>query len=316
MDEITLYGSSLKDLINRSYQCFSNGDFEESEEVLEKALSIDFDDNEVQAALKCSHFWVTRKQRLDLISEPYDSGEYLLKEWRVFKSFLRSFNEVFERCTMSIQRWVFGSALNAYKNIQRNNEELDREILFQIGRCYKGIGDYENALSLIEMASQRKREDPEIIAELADVYALINEMKASKIFFREAFFIDPQGIDLVFLESEMILRLIRRLEDMGMDSSTLPEWIPVYGVVFGVFNVKRELKTLEYGKLRQSIYSLENEVKAGTGNRENQTIPRLLNRYFWLIDHYMITNETRFRIEEILDKIKVLNNSIFEQYIQ
>ncbi len=316
MDDITVYGTSIKDLIDRSYLFFTKGNFQEAEEILEQALGIDFDDEEVQSALKCSHFWISRKLRLDSLEEPYEKGEYLFKEWRVFKIFLNGFESTFDRCTLSVQQWVFGTALLAYKNIQRNNEELDREILFQIGRCYKGIGDYENALSLIEMASQRKRDDPEILAELADVYALINEIKASKIFFREAFFIDPQKIVVDYLESEMILRLIRRLAAMGIKKDNLLEWLPVYGVIFGVFNIKRELKTLEYGKLRQSIYSLENEAKSGSEVREEQVIPRLLNRYFWLIDHYLITNESRPRIEEILEKIKILNNSIYEQYIQ
>jgi len=316
MNEIAAHQDSLKELIHRSYQFFSEGSFEEAEQLLEQALGIDFDDGEVQSALKCCHFWLSRKNRLFSLDDPFEKGEYLLKEWRVFDGFVRNFRENCDRGLMAIQRWVFGTALSAYKLIPRSNEGLDREILFRIGKCYKGIGDYENALSLMEMASQRKREDAEILAELADVYALINEMKASKIFFREAFFLDPQKVDLVFLESEMIRRLVRRLEEMGLQRPHLNEWIPVYGVVLGVFNVKRELKTLEYGKLRQSIYSLENEVKSGQKDREEKIIPRLLNRYFWLIDHYLITNEPRQRIEEVLEKMKVLNNSIYEQYIQ
>jgi len=315
-NDVTSQGSTLNSLLNNAYKLFGNGAFHESSKHLEDALSIDFDDNEVLSALKCAHFWDTRSERVKYITDPFEKGEYLMKEWNLFDSFSSPFMEDHDRCMFSLKHWVFNTALTSYKSIKRGNEGLDREILFRLGRCYKALGDYENALALLEMSNSRKREDPEIVAELADAYALINEMKASKIFFREAFFIDPQEVELLFLESEMIRRLVKRLKDLGYEGDELKEWIPVYGVIYGVFNVKRELKPLEYGKLRQSIYSLENEVQNGQSNREERTIPRLLNRYFWLVDHFLINNEPRNKVEEILNKIKILNNSIYEQYIQ
>ena len=35
----------------------------------------------------------------------------------------------------------------------------------------------------------------------------------------------------------------------------------LYGVLWGIFNIKRELRSQEVGKLRQDIYALENEQK-------------------------------------------------------
>ena len=46
------------------------------------------------------------------------------------------------------------------------------------------------------------------MAELADCYSLVNEIRASKAFFREAFFKIPKDIDLSILESDYIHRLI------------------------------------------------------------------------------------------------------------
>ena len=313
MENVTTQEDSLKDLLAKSYGLFGEGDFTESEKYLEKALSIDLDNAEVLSALKCAHFWKSRSLRVDRLQDPLERGEYFMKEWRNFDSFSRSFLGRFGRCLLSIKLWVFGRALASYKGTQQEDEGLDREILFRIGRCYKALGNYEKALALLEMSNNRKREDPEILAELADTYALINEMKASKVFFREAFFLDPQKVDLLFLESEMLRRLVRKIKSVGIQEKDMKEWIPVYGVIFGVLNVKRELNSLEYGKLRQSIYALENEVNNGQANREEVCIPRLLNRYFWLIDHYLITNEPREKIEEVLEKIKILDNSIYTQ---
>jgi hypothetical protein len=44
--------------------------------------------------------------------------------------------------------------------------------------------------------------------------------------------------------------------------------------------------------------------------------PRLLNRYFWLIEHYENTGENQKIIEETLLKIRILDKGIYEWYIQ
>jgi len=78
--------------------------------------------------------------------------------------------------------------------------------------------------------------------------------------------------------------------------------------------VKRELKPIEVGKLRQSIYELENEVKENAERRSLLT-PRLINRYFWLIDHYINAKEDRSRIDEVLLKIKLMDPAVHKQYV-
>ena len=100
---------------------------------------------------------------------------------------------------------------------------------------------------------------------------------------------------------------------MGLQIDEIKEWLPVYGNVWGVLNIKRELKPLELGKLKQSIYSYEKSIE--NGDKDPSLVPRVINRYFWLIDHYINTSEEQNKIDEILQKIKELNSSIFEEYI-
>jgi hypothetical protein len=87
----------------------------------------------------------------------------------------------------------------------------------------------------------------------------------------------------------------------------------VYGTIWGVFSVKREMKPLEFGKLKQAIHQLEKECAAGGAGREI-LVPRLLNRYFWLIDHYMSAGEPRERVEEVLAKIRELDPRVHAEY--
>ena len=92
-------------------------------------------------------------------------------------------------------------------------------------------------------------------------------------------------------------------------------WIPVYGVLWGIFNIKRELRSQEVGKLRQEIYALENEQKDPSCDFQILT-PRLINMYFWLIDHYVQNNDNQRLINEILLKIKILDTNIYNSYIK
>ena len=114
------------------------------------------------------------------------------------------------------------------------------------------------------------------------------------------------------LESEMILRLRDRVRDLGYTGPELAEWIPIYGRHLGVFSVKRELKPVELGRLKQSVFTLENELHS---NPEKGLLyrPRLLNRYFWLIDHYQIRGETG-PVEEIWLKIKIVDPAVYERF--
>ena len=95
----------------------------------------------------------------------------------------------------------------------------------------------------------------------------------------------------------------------------LQEWIPVYGVLFGIFTVKRELRSQEVGRLKQEIYAKENESKDPSSDT-NILTPRLINLYFWLIDHYVLTNTEQSKINQILLKIKILDPAIYSLFVK
>ncbi len=163
------------------------------------------------------------------------------------------------------------------------------------------------------MALQLNREDPACLAELGDVNALINDVRLAKALFREAFFLNPQAVDLRQLESDMIQLLIKELQALGYKSPLLEEWIPIYATLWQVFNVKRELRPIEVGKLKQSIINLENELKSNIEKKAILT-PRLLNKYFWLIDHYVTIDEDKQRVKELLMKIHLLDENVHTLY--
>jgi tetratricopeptide (TPR) repeat protein len=312
-DETTRVDDRVAPKIKNAYDLFRCGKFDEAGTVLSEALALDFDRDEVVAALKCANFWKERTVKLAEIHDDEKKSSYLFEQWDRFLEFSDRLKKVYEGGIYPIKQWVFGTALVHLKRQLEQRGKHDVELLVAIGRAHKGMGDYAHAAESFEAASRQRTDDPGILAELADAYALINEIRAAKIFFREAFFLGPEGIDLKRLESLLIRRLITKVRDMGYESPELERWLPVYGNLLGVLSVKRELKPLEFGKLKQTIYQVENEYFE---EGDSALKPKLINQYFWLIDHYIAAKAERNKIEDVLTKVKDLDPEIYEKYVK
>jgi tetratricopeptide (TPR) repeat protein len=325
--EISVEGTnSVPGLLQKAYDKLNASDAEAAQKALEEALGVDFDHPEVKYGLKCLNWWLEHIKRIGDFNDAYDRGGYIISQWKSYYGFLDRFEEHYDTCQYAIRRFVFSTALSFFQDVGDGVNEHDPDLLLQVGRCYKGTGSYEEALKYLEQAARFKREDGETIAELADVNALLAEHRAAKALFREAFFLDPQKIELRSMESELIIRLRDKVKEIGYSGPELPEWIPVYGCLFGVFSVKRELKPVELSRLKQSIISLENEIRSRPNNHADNGArgmdsgallkPRLINRYFWLIDHFENTREAPGIIEETMLKIKIMDRSIYDWYIR
>ncbi|GHT71314.1 hypothetical protein FACS1894110_24190 [Spirochaetia bacterium] len=315
--EISDQESAVGGLIQKAYDMLVASDAEAAQRALEEALVVDFDHQEVKYGLKCLNWWLEQIKRIDDFEAPYNQGVFILSQWRPYYGFLDHFEGHYENCQYAIRRFVSSTALDFFQDILGDGvNEYGPDLLLQVGRCYKGTGNYEEALKYLEQAVRFRREDGETIAELADVNALLAETRLAKALFREAFFLDPQKIDLYAMESELIIRLRDRVKkETGKSGPELCEWIPVYGCLLGVFSVKRELKPVELGRLKQSIFSLENEMRS-SHDADGLIKPRLINRYFWLIDHFENTREAPGIIEETMLKIKIIDRSVYDWYIR
>jgi tetratricopeptide (TPR) repeat protein len=301
-------------LLKKAYDKLKATDLTTACALLEQALDLDFENEEIKHALKCVHWWLEHTRRIDDIENPFEKGSLFISLLKKYYVFLEQLDNVYEQCQYSVRFFVFSRALFFFEGLLSiHSNQNDSGLLLLTGRCYKGIGNYDSALNVLEQAVRIKREDAQILAEVADINALLAQTKAAKALFREAFFIDPSKIDLQSLESALILKLCDKILEFGYKEDELCEWIPVYGYIWGVFSVKRELKQTEAGRLKQSIFSLETEYEANPSKRFKLK-PRLLNHYFWLIDHYEISREDPSLIEETLLKIKVTDPDIYNMY--
>jgi tetratricopeptide (TPR) repeat protein len=305
---------SIAGLLKKAYDKLKASDAISAYSILEEALNIDFDNPEVKHALKCIHWWFEYSSRIEDIENPFEKGIFLLSLFKQYFVFLQQLDCVYDHCQYAIRCYIYSCALAHFQGLLgTKSNQHDPGLLLLVGRCYKGLGNYDEALNYLEQAVRFKREDAETLAEVADINALLAETKAAKALFREAFFLDPSKIVLHFLESEMILVLKDKITRLGYKENELCEWIPVYGYLWGVFSVKRELKQVEAGRLKQAIFLLEAEREANPDKRDALK-PRLLNHYFWLMDYYENARVDPSLIDECLLKIKMLDPGIYQIY--
>lgn len=301
---------SLKDALN----FLEMGNPVQAQKIIGTLFETDLGSRDLIYTNRCCTYWIDSNRRLREIENPYERGERLLDEWKNFKAFLASEKYTFEPAFFAVQHGFFTEALKSYTELLEAKDSLQRaESYRKAGICYKKLGDFENARDFLTEANSIIQGRSQILAELADSYSLCGEDKISKVLFREAFFIDSDSIDLEFLDSELIKCLAKKVSDMGYSGKLLQAWIPVYGVLYGIFNVKRELHSQDVIRLKTNIYAMENEYKDPSCSIKDLT-PRLLNSYFWLIDHYVLTHEDTSKINEILLKIKILDSSVYEMY--
>ncbi|WP_461254993.1 hypothetical protein [Treponema sp. R80B11-R83G3] len=301
-------------LLKKAYEKLKASDPAAACNFLEQAMDCDYENEEIKHALKCVNWWLQHIRRIDEIKNPYEKGASLISMLKQYYVFLEQLNQNFEQCQYSIRYFVYSKALFFFEGLLSNPaNQHDGGLLLLAGRCYKGIGNYDEALNCLEQAVRIKRDDAETLAEVADINALLAQTKTAKTLFREAFFIDPSKIDMRFMESAFILKLRNSVSQLGYKDEELSEWIPVYGYLWGVFSVKRELKQTEAGRLKQSIFALEAEYDSNPA-KKSILKPRLLNHYFWLIDYYENSHEDPSLIEETLLKIKVTDPDIYSMY--
>lgn len=300
--------------LKEALRSFEEGKLNEAQKIIDNLFEEDLDCKEIIFTNRCCTYWIDSTKRLNAINDRFEQTEYIFSEWKTFQSFISKEKYSYEPAMYSVQKGYFLMALQKLTALFDEQDSMQKaDIYKKAGICYKKLGDFENAKNCLSEANNIYPHLASVLAELADCYSLCGEDRYSKVLFREAFYIAPEFIDLDFLDSELIKCLIKGLEEKGYFGRTLSFWIPVYGAINGIFNIRRELSAQEVCKLKQNIYAMEMEFKDPDCNDEI-LIPKLLNNYFWLVDHYVLTKEKVTKINEILLKIKILDNTIYKLY--
>ena len=303
--------AKMKDVLNFLQQ----GNPFEAQKIISTLFENDLDSKELIFTNKCCIFWIESIKRLRNTEDSYEKNEDLLQEWKTFLTYISRDKDCYEPALIAVQQGFFTKALERFTELLDEKDPYQQaEIYKKAGICHKKLGNFDMARSFLMEANTIYPNLSSVLAELADCCSLCGEDKYGKLLFREAFYIDPESIDLSFLDSELIKCLIKITKDKKHSGKARQYWIPVYGVLNGVLNIKKELKPQEVMKLKKEIYAKENEYKDPSCNTEI-LVPRLLNCYFRLLDHYTLVHENSNRCSEILLKIKILDSAVYQSYM-
>ena len=305
-----------QNILKPVFDRLKEGDVEGSYSLINDIFKDNLDSEDVTCAYDAIFFWKAKIEYSTHYSSPFEKGEYIFSQWAMFMHYMRKYGDKYEFVIYALKYCMFNIIINFYTEaLQLKQFKENVQAYRKLGLCYKILGNYDKAVEFLKYTASLENSS-RVLAELADTYAMCGEERLAKAYFREAFFKDACAIEKEFLESDIICVLIDKLELMGFKGKELLAWIPVYAVLGGLFNVKRQLKAVEVGELKQNIFLLENICR--NKNNENVALaePKLINCYFWLIDYYSRDDLSRHKIDEVLLRIKLLNEGVYNSYIR
>jgi len=308
---------TVQNILKPVFDKLKEGDVDSACSLAAKILENNLDDEYVKCAYNAIIFW---KEKLSISvtrSTHFDKGEYLFSQWSAFLQFMKRYDEKCDAVTYALKVCVFNIIVDFYSlSLKKRDFENRVQVYRKLGLCYKILGKYERAIEFLKYASSLDSSSSCILAELADSYAMCGDERMAKVYFREAFFKDALSVEKDFLESGAIRGLLDKLDEKGFTDKEVLAWLPVYAVLGGLFSVKRQLKAVELGKIKQEIFLLETSVKENKSRNVRFEVPKLINSYFWLIDHYSQDSANKAKIDEILLRIKLLNPDVYNNYIR
>jgi tetratricopeptide (TPR) repeat protein len=297
-------------LTNSSLDLLKSGKFDEALDSFGRVLKSNYSNNIAESGIKYAKYWTSRIAKNNSINDPFKKGKSLFDEWFKFEIFAGSIKNTNAKVLSCLMYYIFNAALHEFTKSKAENKIFDLDTAYHIGLCHKKIGNYNDAIKHFEESLGFESDNSNVMCQLADCFALIDEKKKAKILFREAFFIDPSSVDLYLLDSNIINYLVTEIKEYKVPEDEIKYWIPVYGRILGIFTVFRELLPIEAAKLKREIISLESNFKL---NIENDVAlkAKLLNLYLWLYDFIRIHKKDKTELNEIEYKIKYTSEHIY-----
>jgi len=256
-----------------------------------------FLDKDSECVIKVIKYLLSKVKKIKDLKDPYRIADTIVSEW---PKILGNIN--LEGCSEnvelieSVKYYLFFTALKYYTQIIDNiNQDdvlvvRDTDLMLKISRCYRELRMEDKAIDILEEVRSYNQTDSVVLSILGDLYFQMGDIDRAKLFFREAFFWDPQRIELDEVRCPIVKTLMKTVKANGYRNEEVNEWIPVYGAIENIFDVRRELSKEEVDILIRRIQALESDFLKHREWR-NITEPRLINSYLWLIDYYYLQLE-------------------------
>lgn len=282
--------------------------------------------------------WATYIEQVNNIPNFIDKGDFFVEKWTEFEeqqqkliaqeNFPYSEEMILSKeSTSNLKVFVIGLAYRCYQHALTLNASLNNSLSFKLKQyqCLKQLEEYEPALALIqeiyrEHGSSKPEIYTEIYTELADAYYLTNNIALAKLLFREIFSSNPLQVNLESIQAPFIHTIFKEIMQYDQFSTRyIKNWIPVFGYLMNIFHVTREITAPELHVLENNIATIEAKLEdhRALGHDDiNVLLPELLNKYFWLIEHYIRISDpnTDLNNQKYFSKINIIYQKIHQYH--
>ncbi len=305
---------------NEAFRLIEEGNFFAAVEKLDTLMSSNPDYPGLAEGYRAAKFWQNRKKTIEELNPGRDTADFLMKQWEQFTSYAEEKNLSGSTAYNSVMRYIFFTASEHYKIAfnDRENPTDNFTLLLQLGTCFLRLGEYAHTIEALEYARSSYRSNAFLLALLGEAYFHKNDIPKSLLYFREAFLIDPSEIDLTLIKARPIHDIIAIIKQENPEIEDVREWIPIYGFLHDIFYVKRHLNSQQVEQLKREIYTLEQNFQTMSKDRirTSNIVPRLINKYLWMLDYFEFQNYDFESITDIRSRLLAIDREKFEPYFK
>ncbi len=306
--------------INEIYLLIEEGNYSQAIIKLDHLMDMDPDYPGLTDSYRTAKFWVNRSNELNSMGKGKQTADFLMREWQDFKEYAEKNDMVNSTAYISAMKNIFFNASEHYKIAFKAQESTadNFELLLNLGMCFLILEEYKASIETLEYARSSNKNNAQLNALLGEAYFNVNEISRSLLFFKEAFFINPSEIDITPLKSKPIRDLVKFVAERKPDCKDIREWLPVFGFTEDIFYSRRNINSEQIETIKREIYALEKNFKTLSKERirDSNIIPRLINKYIWMLDYFRFQNYNYESIMDIKNRLIQLDKDIFEDFFR
>jgi len=302
------------------YQLISEGNFQEAIKKSDQLMSINPEFPGVVEAYRTAKFWANREKEIKKTGEGKKTADFLMMEWNAYEDYASYKDMKASSAYKSAMRYIFFKASEQYKLAFQRNDETDNQfdLLINLGECFLRLKEYKYAVETLEYAMTSYKSNAKLLFILGESYYHLDDIPKCLLYMREAFQIDPSQIDITLIEAKPITDLIEVIRNSGKNVRDVREWIPVFGFLTDIFYVRRNLNKHQIESLKREVFNLENSLSRMNSDDIEATniIPRIINKYLWLLDYYEHQNINIENTEQIKNRLLSFDKDLFQEYFK
>ncbi|MFC1670247.1 tetratricopeptide repeat protein [Spirochaetota bacterium] len=318
--QLTFSDDPLLNGSNEVYQLIEDGKYNDAVLKLDRLLDIDHEYPGLIESYRIAKFWLNREDEINNLGNGKKRADFLMNEWETFDEYVHSKHMTETPAYKAAMKQVFFDASENYKLAFKKNEDATSnfDLLLNLGDCFLKLDEYKYTIDTLEYAKSSYNANARLLSILGEAYFHEGDLTKSLSYFREAFFIDPSEIDLTLLKAAPIVKLVEIIKSEKKEFNDIREWVPVYGFLNDIFYVRRNLNKHQVESIKKEIFNLEANYQRMDKEQINTTniIPRLINKYIWMLDYYEFQEYSFENITDIRGRLIGIDKNLFTDFFK